>query len=353
MTNEQIDILVNRILSGVLIFEYKGIFYELRSPTPLIKYQSCLLYEQIINDEKYNDWIKDQNLSHIMTRLGLWNPESDKMITSLEKKVEDLKLKLYESLNRPDLFKLNKKTIASTRKSLNVLNTQKSNFRNNTLEGYAESAKGEFVICKTLYDNKGERLFDDDLLEDQSSVSYNFFNGLIQQVYSKSISTADMRELARSSQWRAYWNANKENVFPGSVSEWTDDQRLLVGYSRMYDSVYEHPDSPNEKVIDDDDVLDGWFIFQKKKIEREKKQSSKTASYNGKNMDKAQEVFLFVDKDQSFDDIMELNDPSAKMRMKQKINYVKQKGEAKDSELPDVKVEIANQRAEMMRSRQK
>ena len=40
--------------------------------------------------------------------------ESDKTITSLEKKIEDNKLKLYESLKKPDVFKLTRKTKKKT-----------------------------------------------------------------------------------------------------------------------------------------------------------------------------------------------------------------------------------------------
>ena len=92
MTNEQIDLLLNRILSGNLIFFYDDQEYQLRCPTPQLKYQSCILYNDILSDEKYNTWIKEENMNRMMILLGIWDKDSHKMISTLEKKIEDLKL---------------------------------------------------------------------------------------------------------------------------------------------------------------------------------------------------------------------------------------------------------------------
>ena len=113
----------------------------------------------------------------------------------------------------------------------------------------------------------------------------------------------------------------------------------------MYDNVAEHPDFP--RFVIDDDVLDGWFIFQK---EREKKQAE-FDNRNNKKMDNAQEVFLMVNENQSAEEIMDLNDPMAKARFQSKMNYLKQNRgkEIEESKLPDVQMDIMNQRAENQR----
>lgn len=294
-------------------------------------------------------------MSRMMITLGLWDKDSDKMIITLEKKIEDLKLKLYESLKRPDQFKINKRAIKDSRRSLNKLNNIKANFRNNTLEGYAQSIKSEYILYHTIYKDN-ERLFPRPFSNKDNDVSYALFNNLIQEIYKNSTTMEDMKELARSGQWRAYWNCSKENIFPKTATEWTDDQRLLVSFTRMYDNVYEHPECPDEKVINDDDVLDGWFIYQKKKREREKKENKSNRSFqsgSSRNMDRAQEVFLTPNEDQSVEEIMDLNDTGSKIKLKERMNFIKQKGEVKEAELPDVQIDLANQRAEMMRSRKR
>ena len=40
----------------------------------------------------------------------------------------------------------------------------------------------------------------------------------------------------------------------------------------MYDNIQESMDCPTEDVINDDDMLDGWFIVQNRKREKDKKE---------------------------------------------------------------------------------
>lgn len=353
MNNETIEYLVNRILSGVLIFYYNEEEYVLKNPTPIIKYRGHLLYHRILQDEKYSSWIREWEATNAMIKLGVWDSSSDATMAKLEKAIEDNKLKLYESLKRPDVFKATRKTLNDNNKRLSFLSEAKNSFRNKTLEGYAESIKSEYIICNTLYKN-GKKMFGkNQLVTNYNRFSYNTFNSIIQEIYKNSISIEQIRELARSPLWRTYWIAGKENTIGNAISNWTDDQRSLVNFSRMYDNVYEHPEAPDDKVIEDDDVLDGWFIYQKRKREKEKKQS-KNNNRNNSKADNAQEVFLFPNEDQTAEEIMDLNDTSSKMRYKQKMNFLnKAQTMVEEHQLPDVKTDLLNQRAEMKRMNKK
>jgi hypothetical protein len=130
-------------------------------------------------------------------------------------------------------------------------------------------------------------------------------------------------------------------MFPGPVSEWTDDQRSLVSFSQMYDSIYEHPECPSEAVIDDDDTLDGWMIFQKRKVEKAKKQQS--IDEMNPNLKNAGEVFLFGKNSNEVEEIMSLNSPEALHKIKEKINFINKFGSTEDSSLPDVKRDLISQ----------
>ena len=353
MNNDRIDYLLNKILSGILIFYYNDQEYRLRPPNAIIKYKSCLLYNKIINDEKYSDWIRESDMTRVMIKLGLWENDSDKMVKSLEKTIEDNKLKLYENLKRPDVLKLTRKSLQSNKNRLNHLLSAKNNFRNNTLEGYAESIKSEYIICNTLY-YKEDKIFENIDIDSKNDYEYKDFNAIGQEIYKQSTSVDEIRALSRSSLWKTYWSANKDNIFSGSVCDWTDDQRSLVNYSRMYDSVYEHPECPEDFVIEDDDILDGWFIYQRKKREREKNQSKFNTGHRNKKLDSAQEIFLIPNENQTAEEIMDLNDPIAKAKFKQKMQFLsKNKGEIEEHKLPDVQMDIMNQRAEMKRMKQK
>jgi len=345
MNEAQIELLTYRVLTGVLYFEYMDEQYELRSPSFEIRYKANILYEKTLNDEKFNVWIREEDAAQTMITLGLWNKETNKLIKDLEKRIENLKVDLYQSAI--DLSKNQKvrKTLSSAKDQLNRILSTKSEFFVSTLEGYASSIKNEYIVCKTLFKNN-KLVFD----STSGKVSANLFNNIVSEINKYIISVSNFKEIARSSLWRAYWNGGKDSVFRGSVSEWTDDQRTLVNVSRMYDSIYEHPECPSDKVIEDEDMLDGWMIVQKRKTEKMK--NEKAVDELNPNLKNAQEVFLMARGAESAESIMALNSPEAKQRLQEKMNYIQSKGgEVNESELPDVRRELMNQRSEMLKNR--
>ena len=44
----------------------------------------------------------------------------------------------------------------------------------------------------------------------------------------------------------------------------TDSQRILIAWSSLYESINEHPECHDTFVIEDNDMLDGWLILQRK-----------------------------------------------------------------------------------------
>ena len=112
----------------------------------------------------------------------------------------------------------------------------------------------------------------------------------------------------------------------------------------MYDNIIKHPERPAEAVIGDDDLLDGWLIEQKK---GDKKKDVK--KIKGKGMDKAQELFVFVDKnnkemsvEQQIKEIEDMNSSESKVIKKQRNAVIKKAGSVADNRLPDKQKEIAS-----------
>ena len=92
MNDAEIDFHITRILCGYLIFFYSGERYELRYPSNQLKYEANLLYNNIMNDEKYGDWIRQENLNRVLIMLGLWDKDTEKVIGQFEKRLDNLKL---------------------------------------------------------------------------------------------------------------------------------------------------------------------------------------------------------------------------------------------------------------------
>jgi len=347
MNNESLDILLYKILSGYLIFYYKEEKYELRKISNNLRYEADLLYEKILSDEKYNDWIREESVENILINLGLWTKDTANFMTKLEKSIDNLKVELFQNFLNTDNQNRIRKSLNNTKNTLDKIKNIKIEFASNTLEGYASSIKNEFIICHSLFKNNKQVFNYDNQDSDPSSLSY--FNEMVNEVNKYNISIASFRKLARHYTWRSYWNIKNVSIFPGTVSEWTDDQRSLISFSQMYDSVYEHPDCPNDKIINDDDMLDGWMIVQKRKIEKAKKQTS--IDDINPNLKNANEVFLFGQKQEEIQEILSLNSQESLNRLKEKMNYIKQVGSVEDSQLPDVKRQIITDTQNLINNR--
>ena len=60
----------------------------------------------------------------------------------------------------------------------------------------------------------------------------------------------------------------KRGVFGKPVGDLNPEQLSLLTSTRMYARIAEHPDSPDQTIIDDDDVLDGWVLYQTEKAKK-------------------------------------------------------------------------------------
>ena len=130
-------------------------------------------------------------------------------------------------------------------------------------EGVASFARSIWIISKTVY-NVDKTPYE---------WSRHSISSLMDYYNSNQISSTQFRSVARTEPWRSMWTIGKKqgNAFGKSASELTKDQISLSSYSCMYDNVYENSDAPDEKVIEDDDCLDGWFIHQRREYDKQKK----------------------------------------------------------------------------------
>jgi hypothetical protein len=338
--NEDIELLLYRIFCGYLIFYINNEKYILKSANLELKYESEILYSNIINEEKYNDWLREDNLENLLVYLNLWTKDTKMIIKDIEKKIDNHKTDYYSNFKLSDKKKNIKKNLDNYRKQLNSILIKKEDLYSNTLEGYANGLKNEFIITNTLYKNNS-------LVFDKNKNDYVLFNNIVNELNKYTINIFDFKKLARSNLWRSYWNVKKNKVFEGPLL--TDDQRTLIGISQMYDRVYEHPDCPSDEIIEDDDALDGWMIIQKRKIEKNKKEQQ-IDSLNPK-LKNAQEVFLFPSSTEETQEILDLNSRESLNKIKNRMSYIEKVGTAEESQLPDVQIDLMNQRNQQIKNR--
>tara|TARA_B100001094_G_scaffold327522_1_gene385946 strand:- start:1335 stop:2390 length:1056 start_codon:yes stop_codon:yes gene_type:complete len=329
------DTLLYRILSKKLLLNYNNIDYCLLTPDVELKYLAEIEYNKIVNDEKFGNWLREDNIDWALYSSDLWTRDTQETIEKLEKKLENLKVELYLGRSMKDKTKKTRKLINSTRRQMNKLISNKEEIQVNTLESYANTIKNQFIIRKTLY--KDSKL----IFDNNQDGNFLLFNEVVSEINKHALGMSDFRKLARESAWKNYWNCDKTRVFQGCVQEWSDEQRTLANISRMYDSVCDHPEPPEDSVIEDDDMLDGWMTHQRRKNKKEKSKNL----YDAQNprLQKAQEVFLVANEDQSIEDIKSMNTPISKQIITERNKFLKtQKGEVKHGALPDVVRDVNN-----------
>ena len=110
----------------------------------------------------------------------------------------------------------------------------------------------------------------------------------------------------------------------------------------------EKADETVEKIIEDDDALDGWMLHQQEENRRKSKQEGVS-----KTLGKAQnadEVFVMApdhkDKEH-IESIMELNSPAALRRIDTRTTKLEKGVDIEDTYLPDTQAEIKQQLREM------
>ena len=102
------------------------------------------------------------------------------------------------------------------------------------------------------------------------------------------------------------------------------------------------PPSRFEEVINDDDMLDGWFIIQRKKSESERAKSELEERTQNDKIMNSDEVYVFTDSRKEADAIEGMNSVNSSMIKKERLQTIKGKGSAQDQDFRDQKIRISN-----------
>ena len=328
------ELLLYRIFSGFVRFHIDDTVYIFKSPTAEDRYLAQEIYEEEVKSNRYENWHTKKTILKFLQQQQIFTEEDEEKLDKMEDDIEDLKHKLFTSMLNTEKSNFIRLTLQRTREYMSGLVAAKTCLDHTTVEGYASLLKTQFLTRRCLHYEDGRNL------EDCPS---DFLEKAMSQIAIKTIGQAELRELARTEPWRGYWGAsNKQGIFEGLPINYNEDQRSLVLYSKMYDGAYEHPESPEDEVINDDDLFDGWMIHQRKERENTKNKKSIESSINEKQRN-AEELYVFAPSTKDANKINDLNTPEAKARRKRRDLLLRKKGELREAELPDKKQEIIMQ----------
>ncbi len=334
MQYQEKEYLLNRISSKYQICRIGNSKYRLYSPTSENLYLAAELHKEVMSDAYYKGAISQEDALDLLMKNGLWTVEMASELETMTKNLDVLKLELFNSAFKSNAVMKLRKAIKFTYEQIDKLEEKKSVFDYLTAEGIAVFAKTSFLISSNI-----RSLDNSDVRTDA-----RFLEHAISYCNNKSIKEAQFRELARSEPWSSTFSAGKTgwDIFGAHASELTIEQKILMFWSRIYRNIHESPDCPHKSIIDDDWMLDGWFIKQAKEREaNQKKKSAEDSSNISAKIGNAQEIFLPADTQEDAQKLTDaLNTAEARSIKRQRDKFIQEKGEVNEANLPDVRMDL-------------
>lgn len=341
---------LNRIIQGRLRLRLGDLVLFIEEPCKDIIERSFDIYEDARKTAFYSGVYIKQEVLEILLEHDMWTPLDDREADRLEKEIENLKVEAFQSFVQKSKLAAIKRSIRNKERQITKLKFKKHQFDHVTCSGLANFARKCWIIQNTTKTELGE--------------SYDFkeisISSLLEIVADQEIQVETFRKIARTQPFRGMWNLSKKtgDLFGGSAIDVDKNKLALISYAQMYDSVYENPESPKEEVIEDDDCLDGWFIQQRRKHEKDKKQSQIESMISNEKVANSDEIFLMASNKEDIDNIYSLNDIQSRSKVKSRQNQIESEGkQISFTEFHDVKqdlyIQARNEGAEAMKNRAK
>lgn len=334
MTPFEREYFISRLRCGFYLVNVGGL--EVKIVTPRIEddfFANKIFmksYEEAVDDgimteEEMLAWMKDT---------GIWSDEKENKIKGINKDIEKLKVEIFQNRNKADVRNRIRKYLRAAEAALSKLQDEKNHYFSKTCEGLAFEDKTLATFSRCCYIN-GERV--DFEFIDINTLFYEYSKQILKE--------NQLRELARNDPWRLLWRMKDETkLFANEVGrELSNDQKGIIIWSNMYDNIQESVDCPTEDVINDDDMLDGWFIIQRKKNESERAKSELEQKTQNSKIANSDEILIMASSRDDAENIHSMNSVHGETIRKQRLNTVRKKGKAQDTDFQDRQLEIRNQ----------
>ena len=354
--------LVAKLLSGSTFFKIGRSRYKIINPNPdQILLSEEIAYEAVL-EASFKQLLTDQEAADYLHNKGIWTYENEEAFKESEKTIDDMKVELFETVFDKKAADSIRRKLAGIRKAMNDGLAKKYSIAPMTLEWYRKSVKDQFLAAVCTYDMEGNRIYTENSY-------FNSDSHIMERAYAArqvdGIDQTQMRELARTDPWRSYWLVSKQNVFGNPSANFfgprneeavvipsshlNQYQRAMVSVCKMYDNAQQHPDCPDENVINDDDCFDGWMIYESRKREKEQKKKRIDALADKEG----DELFIMANNVNEAKEIFDVNDKGENLRLGQRIKQIRRQGEVKEADLLDVKMDLNRQAAAQARDRRR
>ena len=337
---------IHNLVGGIVYCNFGDKIYLIHESTPLDKIIANQIYDDKLKEAELRGVLSDEQLVEQLISLNLWATSEQTELETLPKRIENMKVQLYQAYFNYRGRDPIRKNLKRLKENLVELTIKRSSLRRESTEGLAATSKAKYLICSNVTDIHNNKIWD---AKDCWKQDATLIDALTQKYTETLVDETIMRELCRTEPWRSIWNTSKaeKSLFGIPAIMFTSSQRALVTWSRIYDNVYESAECPPDEVIEEDDMLDGWFIEQGRKRDAERK--TKHGFGEDKNV-KGQEVFLFADNPDDISRIQSRNTASGQAIFKQRMDIVKKKGDVDVTQLPDSQMAMRQQAVQQSKS---
>lgn len=344
MNTYEREYFVSRIRSGMYIVKLNDIKIKILTPTIEDEFFANEVFMESFDQARSDSIFTQDEMLEWMQERGLWTQDKEEKIEGCKKDIEKLKVEIFNARSKERLRETIRSYLRAAEKALSKLQAEKDDLFGKTCEGIALQDKSMFLFSKSCFiDSEPVNIENIDL----TSLYYEY-NAL-------QLSEKQIRELARNDPWRLCWYSKDYTPLFGNEKNRTlsNDQKGMLIWSTMYDNIQESMDCPTEDVINDDDLLDGWFIIQRRKQQSQKAQSELEDRTNNKKIANSSEILIFTDSTKEAENIHSMNSFSDEIIRQKRLKTVKQLGSASDLDFEDKKIEIQNMQLQMFKDQRR
>lgn len=345
MKPQERELYIHRIISGCIkcnIHNRKGkeIVLLLKSASRYYKYRAEELYQETLKDGYLQGLKSEEQVIDTMVTEGLWDKEKQHKLDTLPKDLEQLKVKMFQLTFKSNEKRIVKQVCQKVKEDIANLQQERGIFAHLSAEGYAYLAKARFLIAMSLYCCDGRQYFQDE--ESYFESSGHIIDEALEFYQRNKLNEAQYRELARTEPWRTIWTTKSaDGLFGIPAVDLSEEQKALVVWSNVYESIYKHSECPPDSVIEDDDLLDGWMIIQREKRNKDLGKNKVDELVSNDKVKNSDEVYVVANTMDDAKEIDNLNDNTAKMNKRERMNAIRKAGgQLNEVYMPDTQVKF-------------
>jgi len=319
------DFFITRIRAGYVPVKMDDLRFKIHFPDIDMALLAQEIYIEAYETAQDEGLLTEEEMVYWLMRQKIWSEEDEKNFHKIvPEHIEYWKVELFNSLLKSNTRKQIRKYLRVAKQEYGRLAGIRRHYDYVTLDGYATYTRNLFTLshCAKLNDEP---------------VDWNFYSlhKLMNAYHGEMLLPEQVRELARTTPWVGLWNVLKMNGQPFDLNTLTIEQQSLLSWSNMYDKIHESPDCPPDEVLDDDDMLDGWLIIQRRKREADKKKQEIESHINPK-MKNADEIIMVAETAADAQKIDMLNPTHVQNIKKQRLKHVQEQGIVREQEFKDV-----------------